>query len=152
MRICQTRVSPRQSPQAEHLHICKYTLERMDIFLINTSIPWKSCLIFIQKYTQQMPPKVTSQMLFGAFYLDFMLIYVDLGLLLGGRFGLKTELVFDKLSSQVLMLIYVDFRRIWELKWQIFRDKLANIFTNVRFSIFVIPLLHRIHGFMGSKT
>ena len=34
-----------------------------------------------------------------------MLIYVDLGFLLGGRFGSKTELLFDELSSSVFMLI-----------------------------------------------
>ncbi len=44
-----------------------------------------------------------------------MLIYVDVGSLLRGRFGSKTELFFDDLSSSVFMLIYIDLgRRIGE--------------------------------------
>ena len=51
-----------------------------------------------------------------------MLIYVDLGSLLGGHFGSNTELFFDEFSSSVFMLIYVDFGRIWELIWETFRS------------------------------
>ena len=45
-----------------------------------------------------------------------------LALDLGGRFGSKTKLVFDEFSSSVFMLIYVDFRRIWEHFGPHFRD------------------------------
>ncbi len=60
-----------------------------------------------------------------------MLIYVDLGSLLGGCFGSKTELFVDELSSSVFMLIYVDFGRILELILETVRDMFSNICANV---------------------
>ena len=68
-----------------------------------------------------------------------MLIYVDLGSLLRGVFGSKTELFDDEFWSSVFMLIYVDFGRIWELISETIRDMFSNIFANVRFSSLLYP-------------
>ena len=80
---------------------------------------------------EPMPPKVASEDNRLHPLERFMLIYVDLGFPLGCRFGSKTELLCDELSSSVFMLIYVDFGRIWELIWETCRSPIHICFANV---------------------
>ena len=76
-----------------------------------------------------------------------MLMYVDLGSLLGGRFGSQTELVFNEFSSSVFMLMYVDFRRMWEHFGPHFRDFWHPKSTSDRFM-----KNHRNHWRVSSKS
>ena len=64
-----------------------------------------------------------------------MLIYVDLGSLLGGRFSSKMELVFDEFSSSVFMLIYDD---VGSSFWRLFAPRKQKHRERAIFEFFII--------------